>query len=182
MGASGFCTTLAALVLIATSPYVHAVNHPGPNYLVGKQAFDALPQLYRVVDGGSGSQQVVLGELNNRSPGIGGNQLWTLTDAAEIQSFDNSTLCLDVAHRQFYAGASVVSWQCHGGANQKWFVEADSNATLPAPGFGVVRPESFPELCLDAKGGNTSIGAELVLWTCIPHQRNQQWALFSGGR
>lgn len=112
MGASAFVGTLAALALVASLQYVQAAtNHPGPNYIVGQQAFvQPQSQQYRVVGGqpksGSRSELQDLGNVAGR--------LWVFSSAEEIIADPDSTLCLDVSARKFVAGNKVIFWKCHG--------------------------------------------------------------------
>ena len=60
-------------------------------------------------------------------------------------------------------GATVAIWDCTGGANQHWRVNADGT---------IVGVESG--LCLDVTGARTGNGTPVEIWTCNGGS-NQQW-------
>lgn len=49
----------------------------------------------------------------------------------------------------------MVTWDCHGGTNQQWTVNADGTIVGGQSG-----------LCLDAGGSGTGNGTRLVIGTC----------------
>ncbi|GAB3893318.1 hypothetical protein GCM10027612_42680 [Microbispora bryophytorum subsp. camponoti] len=55
-------------------------------------------------------------------------------------------------------------WDCGGGANQQWNLNADGTVTGVQSG-----------LCLDAYSAGTANGTKLVLWACNGGG-NQQWS------
>ncbi len=55
-------------------------------------------------------------------------------------------------------------WDCNGGANQQWTLNADGT---------VVGRESG--LCLDVTGAGTANGSPVEIWTCNGGS-NQEWA------
>ncbi|WP_345960990.1 RICIN domain-containing protein [Glycomyces tenuis] len=54
-------------------------------------------------------------------------------------------------------------WDCHGGANQQWNLNADGSITNRQSG-----------LCLDVEGYGTANGSLIHLWSCHGGT-NQQW-------
>jgi hypothetical protein len=73
--------------------------------------------------------------------------------------------CLDAAGNQTTAGTPVEIWDCNGGTNQQWTVNA--NGTIIGVQSG---------LCLDVTGSSTTNGAKIELWNCTGGS-NQQWKL-----
>jgi ricin-type beta-trefoil lectin protein len=80
----------------------------------------------------------------------------------------NPGLCLDAdAHNGGVGpGANVTAWPCHGGLNQKWFINT----------VGEIRNFSNDRLCLDAAApnGGVSPGAHVTAWPCHGGP-NQKW-------
>ncbi|MGC9665371.1 RICIN domain-containing protein [Planosporangium sp. 12N6] len=62
------------------------------------------------------------------------------------------------------AGAKVQIWDCNGGANQQWTINANGTITGVQSG-----------LCLDVNGNATANGTTVILWTCTA-AANQRWA------
>ena len=54
-------------------------------------------------------------------------------------------------------------WDCNGGTNQQWNVNA--NGTISGVASG---------LCLDVNGNATANGTTVILWTCTA-AANQRW-------
>jgi hypothetical protein len=75
------------------------------------------------------------------------------------------TKCLDAYGWGTTNGTQAVIWDCTGGVNQQWNVNADGTIT-----------NALSNLCLDANGRGTTNGTQLVLWSCSG-QSNQQWRL-----
>lgn len=71
--------------------------------------------------------------------------------------------CLDVEGGQIRAGARVIGYQCHAGANQQ-FEYFRSNGEIRIGG-----------LCVDISGGRGNQGDKLILWQCSG-QANQRWS------
>lgn len=77
----------------------------------------------------------------------------------------NSNKCVDVNGGSTSNGASIVQWDCWGGANQAWsFVPVGSGY------YKIIAKHSGK--CLDVSGGSTSNGARLTQWDC--HGGNNQ--------
>ncbi|WP_170308243.1 RICIN domain-containing protein [Parashewanella tropica] len=78
--------------------------------------------------------------------------------------------CLDVAHFRLANNTNVLSYQCHGGNNQKWVFN---------PTTGQIKTK-LGNQCLDI-GGNHNSGANLKTWECLPyghpHMKNQSFIL-----
>ncbi len=149
-------------------------NHPGPNYIIEQQTFDAGKP--KVLDGfASRGAPALLEDWDTTAfpPG----QQWVISASGELKNASNSALCLDVTGNHFAAGVPVETWSCNGQDNQKWSIEADRAG---GPQFGAISPIGHSSLCLDVKGGSTANGAVLELWPCNG-QSNQHWAIFSAG-
>ncbi|WP_233166671.1 PHB depolymerase family esterase [Micromonospora sp. Rc5] len=77
----------------------------------------------------------------------------------------DGTKCLDASGAGTSNGTPVIIWDCHGGTNQQWNVNADGTITNAQSG-----------LCLDASGLGTANGTKIILWSCSG-QANQRWTL-----
>ncbi len=75
--------------------------------------------------------------------------------------------CLDDLDFATASGALAGIWNCNGGPNQQWLLNADGSVTAPAA----------PGLCLGAPAGRTTDGALLGLQTCAPGAISQRWAM-----
>ena len=73
------------------------------------------------------------------------------------------TKCLDVTGHGTTPGTGVTIFDCNGGANQRWTVNADGT---------IVGVESG--LCLDVTGAATANGTTVKIWTCNGGA-NQRW-------
>ncbi|WP_406065730.1 RICIN domain-containing protein [Streptomyces sp. NBC_01077] len=83
---------------------------------------------------------------------------------------------LEVAGFGTHDGAKVVQWPCHGGPDQRWYLERRADDTW--------RIRSFQSnKCLDAHNSALTApgqGSPLQIWTC--HEgTNQSWRLLSTG-
>ncbi len=79
--------------------------------------------------------------------------------------------CLDVANASAANGATVQLWDCNGGANQQWTVNAVGTAGEIRSGLGK---------CLDVQDGSTADGAKVQLYDCNGTTA-QRWTLTSAG-
>jgi hypothetical protein len=86
--------------------------------------------------------------------------------AIEVVSQSNNR-CLDVANRSTANGADVITWDCGGGANQKWLV-------TPA---GELRVHGNKCLDHDSAGG---AGTRVTTWECGGGD-HQKWTLNADG-
>ncbi|WP_203761448.1 ricin-type beta-trefoil lectin domain protein, partial [Paractinoplanes deccanensis] len=84
---------------------------------------------------------------------------WTLSG----QTLRSLGKCLD-APIGATAGAKVQIWDCNGGTNQQWTLNAD----------GTVRGNQSG-LCLDVDHNLTANGTRALLWTCTAAP-NQRWS------
>jgi hypothetical protein len=73
--------------------------------------------------------------------------------------------CLDAFGQGTTNGTTVVIWDCNGGSNQQWNINANGTITGVQSG-----------LCLDASGVGTVNGTKIILWNCTGGA-NQQWSL-----
>jgi len=81
-----------------------------------------------------------------------------------VVSREGGNKCLDASGAGTGNGTQAIIWDCHGGANQQWNVNANGTITGSPSG-----------LCLDAEGASTTNGTKIVLWACNA-QQNQQWS------
>lgn len=77
-------------------------------------------------------------------------------------------LCLDVDHGLTAQGTPVQLWNCHGGPNQRWVLDA-----------GTIRSALAPNLCLDVNEASSAPGARVQIWPCHGGP-NQRWTLEGG--
>ena len=73
--------------------------------------------------------------------------------------------CLDAEASGTSPGTRAVIWDCHGGQNQRWNVNANGTVTGASSG-----------LCLDTLNAGTGNGARTVLSTCNGGA-TQRWTL-----
>lgn len=103
-------------------------------------------------------------------------QSWTIDTAtgrwaATSQNIvgNPSQRCLDVAGQSTSNGTRTTLWDCNGGENQSWVV----NAT------GELRVYSGTK-CLDVRNQSTANGAEAIIWDCN-NSVAQKWQTRSDG-
>ncbi|GAA2148938.1 ricin-type beta-trefoil lectin domain protein [Glycomyces algeriensis] len=89
-------------------------------------------------------------------------QAWTRTAAGELRV---NGKCLDAEGSGTADGTRAILWDCHGGANQKWNVNANGTITNAQSGK-----------CLDADSRGTANGTRIILWSCNGGT-NQRWTL-----
>ena len=82
----------------------------------------------------------------------------------------HSGKCLDVSGASTDDRADIIQWQCHGGENQQWRVEAVTG------GYQLVARHSGK--CLDVRGESTNDGGSIIQWQCNSGA-NQTWLLRS---
>jgi hypothetical protein len=107
------------------------------------------------------------------SNAISGCTLTTSTATRYYQIVNRkSGLVLDVSGGGTNAGAHVIQWTNHIGANQQWSLVTDGSYTQ------IVNRNSG--LVLDVSGGGTNAGAQVIQW---PNHNglNQQWSLVTDG-
>lgn len=80
----------------------------------------------------------------------------------------NSGKCLDVPSANFQAGATLIQFSCHGGANQTFKLTRLSNGAYEI---------AASTLLLDIPGGSTANGAPVSLWTPNGGFDNQRFLL-----
>ncbi|MCX4820996.1 RICIN domain-containing protein [Streptomyces sp. NBC_01142] len=88
----------------------------------------------------------------------------------------HSGKCLDVAAWSKDDGARVIQWPCHGGANQKWYLERRADNEWQVRSV-------HSDKCLDAHNPALTAppqGTYLQQWTCVGG-KNQAWRLLSVG-
>jgi galactose oxidase len=87
-------------------------------------------------------------------PGLAAAQ----THAASEMRLSGTNLCADVDNESQTQGAAVISWTCHGNANQQW---------LPTPSgsqYYLVNQNS--NQCLDVSSSSMTAGAPVIQWAC----------------
>jgi len=85
-----------------------------------------------------------------------------LTAGRELRVYGNK--CLDANNQGTANGTAAIIWDCHGGSNQQWNVNANGTITGVQSGR-----------CLDASGAGTANGTRIQLWACNGGG-NQQWS------
>jgi hypothetical protein len=73
--------------------------------------------------------------------------------------------CLDAEGAGTADGTKAILWDCHGGNNQRWNVNANGTITNAQSGK-----------CLDADSRGTANGTRIILWSCNGGT-NQQFTL-----
>jgi alpha-galactosidase len=76
--------------------------------------------------------------------------------------------CLDVDGASTAAGATVLIWDCHTAANQRWTTWAGGEVRV------------FGDKCLAAADRGTTNGTRVITWPC-DGQNGQRWTLGSDG-
>ncbi|GIF63498.1 hypothetical protein Ais01nite_15330 [Asanoa ishikariensis] len=94
------------------------------------------------------------------------SQRWSTTDAGQITI---NGQCLDAKGELTANGTPVITYACHGGANQRWTVNSDGTIRGAASGR-----------CLDVKGQATAAGTVVQLYDCSAGS-HQRWELVGGG-
>ncbi|WP_225851231.1 ricin-type beta-trefoil lectin domain protein [Streptomyces sp. HPF1205] len=79
-----------------------------------------------------------------------------------------SNRCLDVPKSSTANGTQTEIWDCNGGSNQSWTLNASKELVV------------YGNKCLDASGSGTSPGTKVDIWDCTG-AGNQQWSLNSDG-
>lgn len=74
-----------------------------------------------------------------------------------------SGLCLDLPRSSQANGVAPIVWGCHGGANQRWTLTAESELRV----LNGLK-------CLDAQRSGTAPGTRLLSWNCH-NGSNQKW-------
>lgn len=86
------------------------------------------------------------------------NDHWALnSNLTNIElSMPASGLCMDVAGGAAVKDANIMTYGCHGGANQRWQYGTD----------GTLRSALDSSFCVDAAGGYSSAGTNIQLYSC----------------
>ncbi len=79
-----------------------------------------------------------------------------------------SNRCLDVIGASTASGTQTEIWDCNGGANQSFALNAAKELVV------------YGSQCLDASGGGTTAGTKVVIAACTGAS-HQQWTLNAGG-
>ena len=95
-------------------------------------------------------------------------QQFRLDSSTRTISASNGSLCLDVVSGHTTDGTPVITWSCHGQANQQWTRTAGQLIGIGGK-------------CLAVLGAKTTPGATLVITTC-DGSASQQWAFGSDRR
>jgi hypothetical protein len=100
------------------------------------------------------------------------DQLWAYTENMELVNMHNRR-CLDTSTGATKGGENPTTWDCHGGENQKWFVDSE----------GRIRSKQVPTLCLTAGDPNSPsvplpLNSRLTLQTCTNDgNKFQRWRI-----
>ena len=130
---SGKCLDVAKGSKADGAPVIQYDCHEGPNQKWRVQ--EAAEDSYRIVNANSGQclqahggataagTPVVQAPCDGR-PG----QLWALSPSDASYQLKESAggLCLDVPHASRENGVQPALWDCHGGVNQEWKIDAMS--------------------------------------------------------
>jgi 1-phosphatidylinositol phosphodiesterase len=97
------------------------------------------------IEGGMGANRQLITQ-----PCYSGGQRFTVRDDQIMVG----GLCLDVQFGSNVHGARVITWNCHGGQNQRWKMESSGRVRSLMPGV---------ESCLHV------FGNRIHLWECLPN-------------
>ena len=88
----------------------------------------------------------------------------------EISSLSNSSFVLDAAANPLKIGANVSIWTKKNQANQKWYIQKDSQ------GYYTIRSAANKSFILDAAANPPRAGSNVSIWTS-KNQANQKWII-----
>ena len=88
----------------------------------------------------------------------------------EISSLSNSSFVLDAAANPPKIGANVSIWTKKNQANQKWYLQKDSQ------GYYTIRSAANKNYILDAAANPPKAGSNVSIWTS-KNQANQKWKI-----
>ena len=88
----------------------------------------------------------------------------------EISSVSNSSFVLDAAANPPKIGANVSIWKKKNQANQKWYIQKDSQ------GYYTIRSAANKSFILDAAANPPRAGSNVSIWTS-KNQANQKWII-----
>ena len=88
----------------------------------------------------------------------------------EISSLSNSSFVLDAAANPPNIGANVSIWTKKNQANQKWYIQKDSQ------GYYTIRSAANKSFILDAAANPPRAGSNVSIWTS-KNQANQKWII-----
>lgn len=77
-------------------------------------------------------------------------------------------VCADVYQASRSAGARLIMWSCHGGANQQFAWQPTGEVTV------------YGDKCMDAATGNGRDGDAIIIWWCHGGA-NQKWRVTNAG-
>jgi len=114
---------------------------------------------------GYGTGQGVTAQFDNLAitPGSGGNG-----GSSGVLRGTGSGRCLDVPGASQTDGTALAIWDCNGGPNQQWTLNANNQLTV------------YGNKCLDVRGSATTAGARVQIFTCNGGT-NQQWRINADG-
>ncbi|MCY0989170.1 RICIN domain-containing protein [Nannocystis sp. ILAH1] len=102
-----------------------------------------------------------VGELPGASGDVASEPRPNAADPGEIRSVLNNK-CMDILGVDPQNGAHVVTWDCWGGANQRWYWDGQQIRS------------ALNNKCLDILGVDPNNGAHVVMWDCWGGA-NQKW-------
>ncbi len=80
--------------------------------------------------------------------------------------------CLGISGGSTALGAQAVQWDCNGNPDQTWYFRWTGRNNGGWPIYNIVDYNSG--LCLGVSGGSTSVGANVIQWTCNGNS-DQEW-------
>lgn len=98
-----------------------------------------------------------------------GNSNGDIEDGTYFIKAKHSEKCLDVYGGYQSNGARLIQWGCHGGDNQRWIVETNSD------GYSALMAKHSGQ-CMTVKNAETRNGAAIVQQPCNS-QPNQLWQI-----
>ena len=96
--------------------------------------------------------------------------------AQKVVNAKSTDLVLDAAHNPPVSGANVAVYKAHGGANQAWFFELQSD------GYYIIRNAANKDLILDAASSKPVSGANVSAWEDNGGGLNQRWIVKQDGK
>lgn len=111
--------------------------------------------------------RVIIAECGTLPGGNAASETFTWNAATgEIKVFDGTpdVKCIAIAGGSLTSGQAIVTWDCHGGPDEKWEPGADGRSI-------VLRGTS---ICLDVPGGNSTPGTGINTFSCGGNI-NQSW-------
>ncbi|MGW4381831.1 RICIN domain-containing protein [Kitasatospora sp. NPDC004531] len=99
------------------------------------------------------------------------DQMWTFenTGGGAYEIVNRWGLCLEAPGWTTAAGAQLGQWECHGGANQTFYID---NYMIDSSNMRFRNKNS--NLCVSVQGGSTAYRAPIIQWYCND-AADQRW-------